>query len=175
MAEIPALIHGQEAYLSITDVFDFLRIKNSPSSGYDSIMGFFIRPEETFLIDGTVNQIVFHDKVFKLKPDDLIRTESGLYLKVHCFGEVFGLNCLFNFRALSVTLTTKLELPAIREMKLAELRRNISHLKGEIHTDTIVGRTYPLFHFGAVDWSISSTQQLQSESSTRFNLAFGGF
>jgi hypothetical protein len=172
--EVPVVIRGQDAYLSITDVFTYLKIKSIQSPELDSVSGFFITPEATFLIDGKFNRISYQDRVVNLHPGDLIRTTDGLYLRSNYFGEVFGLECAFNFRSLSVTVRTKLELPAIREMRLAEMRKNINRLKGETHADTIIGRNYPLFHFGMADWSLSTLQHLKGTSSEQFRMTLGG-
>jgi hypothetical protein len=86
---------------------------------------------------------------------------------------VFGLDCKFSFRALSVTITSKLELPLIREMKQEEMRRNIARLKGDVQADTTIGRTYPLFRFGMADWSAVSSQEINGKSDTRLNLSLG--
>jgi len=171
--EINALIKGEELYLPVTDLFDFLKIKNIPSTGLETISGFFVNPEATYIIDRTKNQIVYQDNTFNLEKGDLIRTETSLFLKSSYYGKVFGLDCIFNFRALSVNITSKLELPLIRELKQEEMRRNISRLKGDVQADTIIGRTYPLFRFGMADWSVSSEQEINGKSDARINLALG--
>ena len=171
--ELPAVIRGQEIFLSVTDLFNFLKIRINPSSGLDSVSGFFITPEATLLIDKANNRILYNGKVFNLKPDDLIRTETNLYLKSDYFGEVFGLDCTFNFRSLSVTLNTNIELPIIREMRQELMRNNISRLKGVVKTDTIIPRSYPVFKMGMADWSVIATQQAQGTSNTRLNLSIG--
>jgi hypothetical protein len=174
-SEIPALIRDQEIYLPINNVFDFLKIKNTVSPGMDSVTGYFLNPQASFLVDRVAKRILYENKIFNLKPDDLVRTETNLYLKSTYFGDVFGLTCNFNFRSLSVNLNTKIELPAIREMRLEQMRKNIRHLTGETKADTIIGRSYPLFYFGMADWSISNIKELQAENSnTRLNLALGG-
>jgi len=109
--EIPALIHEQTAYLPVKEVFDFLKIKNSSSANMDSIEGFFIYPKDEYVIDKINNKIKFRDNIFDLNANDLIRTETGLYLKAEYFGDVFGLMCSFNFRSLSVSMNTKAEFP----------------------------------------------------------------
>ncbi|OFY65325.1 MAG: hypothetical protein A2Y71_05595 [Bacteroidetes bacterium RBG_13_42_15] len=172
-AEIDALIKAEELYLPVIDLFDFLKIRNVPSAGLETISGFFVNPDATYIIDRTKNQIVYQDKIFNIEAGDLIRTESSLYLKSSYFGKVFGLECKFNFRALSVTVTSKLELPLIREMKQEEMRRNIARLKGDVQSDTTIGRTYPLFRFGMADWSAVSSQEINGKSDTRLNLMLG--
>jgi cell division protein FtsN len=171
--DIPAVIRDEKVYLPVVDIFSFLKIKNNPSAQLDSVTGFFISQQATYSIDKTKNRITFQGKVYDLKSDDMIKTETNLYLRSPFFGQIFGLDCIFSFRSLSVILSTKLELPVIREMRQEQMRANISKLKGEVKTDTIIGRKYPAFHFGMADWSVQSTQQLQGRTDTRLNLALG--
>ncbi len=171
--EIPAVIFREEAYLPVTDIFNFLKIRVLSSRGFDTISGFFISQDATYLIERQSNTITYQEKIHRLNPGDLIRTETNLYLKSNYFGDIFGLDCRFNFRSLSVTLVTKLELPMIREMRQEMMRGNISKLKGEIKADTTIPRSYPAFHFGMADWSVISTQQLEGITDTRINLALG--
>jgi hypothetical protein len=171
--EIEALIKSEELYLPVTDLFDFLKIRNVPSPGLEEISGFFVNPAATYLIDRTKNQIIYQDKTFDLQAGDLIRTESNLYLRSLYYGKVFGLECKFNFRTLSVTITSALELPLIREMRQEEMRNNISRLKGEFQADTTIGRTYPMFKFGMADWSATSSQEINGRSDLRLDLGLG--
>jgi len=152
--EMGALIKGQEAYLPLKDFFEVLQIRNSSPENSDTIEGFFIYPNAKYLIDKTNDRIVYQNKIFPLKPNNLIRWENNLYLKSANFGEIFGLDCIFNFRSLSITVNTKLELPAIREMQLQQMRKNISQLKGEKKADTTIKRKFSMFHLGMADWSV---------------------
>jgi hypothetical protein len=172
-ADIPAVIRDRVVYLPITDVFNFLKIKNTPSPGLDSITGFFIDPKAIFTIDKANNAIRYQGKQLNLKPDDFISTETNLYLRMDYFSRIFGLDCLFDFRNLSVKVNTALELPAIREMRQAQMRSNISQLKGEIKADTVIGRNYPFFHIGMADWSVISMQELKGQTDTRLGFALG--
>ncbi len=171
--EIPAAIYGQQAYLSITDVFDFLKIKNVPSDRFETVKGFIIKEEATYLVDAKNHQIQYQDKNFDLKPSDLIRTTNNLYLNIAYFGNVFGLDSRFSFRSLSVKMKTELELPIIRLLRMEAMRKNRASLKGEISPDTIIKRNYPLFKFGMADWSIVANQELDGASSEYLHLALG--
>ncbi len=172
-SEIDAAIRGEELFLPVTDLFNLLKIKNIPSPGLETITGFFIDPEAEFEISRTENIIIFNDRTFTLEPGDLIRTESNLYLRSKYYGSIFGLECVFNFRSLSVKINSRLELPMIREMRLEELRRNLLRLKGESRADTSIGQARPLFRFGTADWSAISTQETEGNSTTRLNLSLG--
>ena len=171
--ELDAVISGKEIYLSVYQLFDFLKIKNTPSSDLESISGFFIHPDSEYLIDKANMQIHFEDKIFNLDAGELMKTETDLYLKSPHFSTVFGLDCIFDFRTLSVRVDTKLDLPLIREMRQAEMRKNLSIIKGEVEADTTIGRSYPLFKFGMVDWSAIATEEINGVSEARANLTLG--
>jgi hypothetical protein len=171
--EISAVIIGEKLYLPVTDLFDFLKIRNIPDPDLKSITGFFINPQTTYSISRTDKKIIYQEEIYNLENEDIIRTENNLYLKSSYFGKVFGLECTFDFRSLSVVVNSKLELPLIREMKQEEMRQNLKQLKGEIKADTIVGRTYPGFKFGMADWSVNSSQEIKGQSSSQINLALG--
>lgn len=173
--EVPALIKGEQVFLSVVDVFNFLKIRNIRSRDLDSISGFFISSDATFIIDKPGSKIIFQDKVFELGGDELIKTEMGLYLITDYFSKVFGLESNFNFRSLSVNMNTKAELPVVRELKQEMMRKNLIKLKGEQVADTTYRRRYPFFHFGMADWSVISTQQqTYGVSQTLANLTLGG-
>ncbi|WP_349318554.1 hypothetical protein [Chitinophaga sp. MM2321] len=172
--EVPALVSNDSAFLSITDVFDFLKIRNMLSPSLDSVQGFFITEQAAYVIDKANHQINYQGKIFPLMPTELIGTETGLYMSTSSFGKVFGLNCKFNFRSLSVTMTTKVELPAIREMRQEVMRRNIGRLKGQLKADTVIGLNRSLFQFGMADWSIVATQRNPGANDTWLNLTLGG-
>jgi hypothetical protein len=155
-------------------MFEVLKIKIIPSKTFDSVSGFFINPSASYVIDYTNHRITYKGKKYDLKPNDLVLSGSDLYLKLNYFGDVFGLDCNFNFRSLTVNLTTDIELPVIKEIRLEQIRNNINRLKGEVRADTIIKRGYPAFHFGMADWSVISTQEIKGPTDTRVNLGLGG-
>lgn len=171
--EMPALIKGQSAYLPVKELLDVLQIKNSASNA-DSITGFFINPKAAYLIDKAHNKIIYQDTIFSIDPNDFIRSENILYLKTDYFGKIFGLDCSFNFRNLSITLNTKLELPAIREMQLEQMRRNITQLKGDKKADTTIKRRFTLLSLSMADWAIINLQQAEGYKYTKLTANIGG-
>lgn len=172
--ELSALIDGEQVWLPVADVFNFLKIKNASSARLDSLSGFFINEGASYVIDKTNNSIYYKKKLISLKPDDLIKTETGLYMKLPQFGEVFELDGVFNFRALLITINTKLELPLIRELRLDMVRRNMSRLKGEIEADVVFPKTKKFFVIGAMDWSITANQLVDvGQNDNRYGLGLG--
>jgi hypothetical protein len=171
--EIDAFVQGQSIFLSVKEVFDFLKVKNKLTPDADTLSGFLLDPSTPFLISKEKNVIVFQKKQHSLQPGDLIRIETGLYLRCNYFA-IFGLECSFDFRSLAVTLTTKVELPLIREMQQEMTRRNLSRLKGERKADTTFGQDFPLFRLGAADWGVNITRYLNGSKDIRMNLSIGG-
>ncbi len=171
--EIDALIKENEIFLPVTHLFDFLNIRNIPSTGFETITGYFIDKESSYSIDRNKNEIQYGGKLFKLKAGDLIHTESNLYLRAFYFEKIFGLECIYSFKDLSVKVESQLEIPVIREMRQEDLRVNLNRLTSEEKADIEIRRFYPSFRFGMADWSVLSTQQINGPSETRINLSLG--
>jgi hypothetical protein len=171
--ELSALYSKENLYISVTDLFTYLHIRCTTSEDLNAVEGFFINQNDRYLIDKANNSIVFKKIRYPLKADDLIKGTTGLYLKTACFDKIFGLNCVFNFRSLSLSLKTQLDLPVIREKRLEELRTNINRLKREVKADSIIPYGASLANFGAVDWSVISSQQTEGYGYTRISVKAG--
>lgn len=172
--DISAVIGQTDVYLSVIEIFDFLKIKNTYTAGFDSINGFFITEDATYNIDRVNNKITFRNKEFTLKQGDIIRTETNLFLKSVYFGQIFGLDCSFSFRNLAVIMNTSIELPVIREMRQEQMRKSLGQISGDIVADSVIGRKFPLLHFGMADWSAILTQEVQGPKEARLSLNLGG-
>jgi hypothetical protein len=171
--DIPALYLDKDVYLAIGPVFDFIKIRNIIFPSLDTLKGFYINEADSFLFDRPGKKIYFRGKPIDASDHGFLRSETGLYLNLKYFQSVFGLDGLFYFRRLVVTMESQVELPAIREARLDMMRRNISRLKGEVKADTNIKRTHPFFHFGMADWAIMSAQQSQGGDLTTVNVSMG--
>lgn len=172
--DVSIAIKGEEAYLSVAEVFDILGIKQESDPGTRIISGFLLHPDNNFVID-PVSQIIIADgEELQLSSEDFILTPMDFYLRADLFDPIFGLNASFSFRSLSVTLETSLELPVIRNRRLERMRRNISELKGEVEPDTVLQREFQSLRGAAVDWGVITTQQSNGVNENRFNLGVGG-
>jgi hypothetical protein len=172
--EIPAVISKDTFYLPIANIFDYLQIKNVTSESLDTVSGFYIQESAPYIIDKVSNTIKYAGQTTTLNEGDLIRTETGLYLKMSYFGKVFGLNAKFNFRSLLTTIISDKELPAVREARMQAIRQNINKMKGDLPADIVMPRKKSLLYFGNFDWSFISTQQTGGKTDNRFGLAAGG-
>jgi len=172
-ADITAVIRDKDVLLPVSVLFDFLKIKNIVSASGDTVSGFYINEHDLYIVDKVHNTIKFKDTTTNIKPADLLKEENNLYLNLTYFSSIFKLKGDFNFRRLTVTLSSDLELPAIREARQEQMRKNVNRLRGDIPVDTTIKRTYPAFHFGTADWSFTSTQQSIGGQDTKVSLGLG--
>ncbi len=159
--------------LPVTDLFTLLRINQQTSDRYETVSGYLLQETKPYKINYPERYITVNHDTIRLKEKDVLKTNFGLFLHTGMYGRAFGLYCTFNFRSLSVNLKTDLELPAVRDMRLAQMRKNVEMIKGEVAVDTIIGRQYHLLRFGMVDWAVTSTQLTGSASVTRLSTAIG--
>jgi len=159
--------------LPVTDLFTTLRINQETSDRYDTVRGYLLNEEKRYLINYPDRYIAVNGDTLQLKDNDVLKTSFGLFLYTGIYGRAFGLYSNFNFRALSVELKTDLELPAIRDMRLAQMRKNIEMIKGEVKVDTTYERKYHWFKFGMVDWAVNLTQTDGDFTNNRFSTAIG--
>lgn len=164
---------NQQLYLPVTDFFSALRINQETLPDYDTIRGFFIDEQNRYIIDYPNRTIRANNTLLKIDPEDLLKTETGLFLNIDFYGKAFGLYCTFNFRTLTVEVKTDHELPAIKEMRRQQIRQNVERLKGVITVDTTIKRQYHLLRFGVVDWSFNSYNVSGERTDTRIIAGLG--
>jgi hypothetical protein len=172
--EITAIYKNDLIYLPITEMFQCLKINQKTSDFNDTISGFFLTENNRYLISQPERTIFIDGKLIHLSEDELLNTETtSLALRIDQYGKLFGLDCKFNFNSLSVELKTNLELPVIKELRLEQMRKNISRLRGDVKVDTTYQRKYHLFRGGMADWAVYSTQITGGTTETRGLLGLG--
>lgn len=172
--DISAVYKDDEVYLPVSQVFQCLKINQKTSEFNDTISGFFLEESNKYLISQPGHSIFIDGKSITLNNAELLNLESvGLALRLDQYGKLFGLDCKFNFSSLSVELRTSHELPIIKELRLEQMRKNISRLRGEITVDTTYKRKYHILRGGMADWAVYSTQISGGTSETRAMLGLG--
>ncbi|MDR5590212.1 hypothetical protein [Christiangramia sp. SM2212] len=174
VVEIPVAIKGETAYISISDLFDIFQLKNDIDIAEGTAQGYIISPNANYVVDTRNFEITYQGEKTVISEDDFIRTPTSLYLKSDLFEQIFGLNTDFNFRQLAIDFNTDIELPVIKEIKLARARDNAGKYQNNIETDTIVEKNYPLLKGGLIDWGVIGTQQTNGFNDNRLVLGFGG-
>lgn len=171
--EISAIIQNEVPYLSVVEVFNFLKIKTETNYQADSVYGFFISPEKSYLIDKSTNRISYAGKKYDLDYSGILMAESQMFLRIDYYQKVFALNCQFSFRNLTINIKADMELPVVKEMRQAQIRNNLNKLSGEFKADSVFHRRYPGFALGTADWLVLANQN-SYENSNRFLLGLGG-
>lgn len=171
--EINILVIEQDAYLPVSDLFNFLAIKNSLSASGDSISGHILNPKDLFSIRKKPGNIIYAGKKIQVPGNDLIFTANEYFLKANYYGEAFGIYCKFNFRSLSISLNTDVDLPFLREKRQELMRHNISVLKNQVKPDTIIKPQFEWLSLGAMDWSITQNSY-RSKNDFIARASFGG-
>ena len=172
--DITAIYKNDQIYLPISEMFQVLKINQKTSEFNDTISGFYLDENNKYIISKPGHSVLIGGKLIQLSENELLSTEtSGLCLRLDQYGKLFALDCKFNFNSLSVELKTNLELPVIKELRLEQMRKNISRLRGEIKVDTTYERKYHLFRGGMADWAIYSTQITGGTTVTRASLGLG--
>lgn len=172
-AEVPAIICGDTVYLSVRYFFDLLKIKNAISPDFDSITGYFIDPHDFFIIDNVYKSIHYKQVSFKLNPEDILQAENDLFLQLDCYNKVFGLNCIFDLYNLSINLNTIIDLPAVKILQEEQIREQVKRLIELPMPDTSIKTSRPFFNMGALDWTITGTQQVNGDNNFRTSLSIG--
>jgi hypothetical protein len=173
--EIATLINeNDDVYLSVPDLLGFLKIKNEPNANYSTIDGFFINQNNTFHIDENTQTISYKGKDYYLETKDLVRTSTNLFLKANYFNSIFGLENTFSFKDLFVSMSSTLELPAVREARLQLMRDNINTIKYGFTADTTFSRDKPFFHFAAADWAVNTIQRSNGINQQQLRFGLGG-
>jgi hypothetical protein len=172
--DVTAVYRNDQVYLPVAQVFQCLKINQKTSEFNDTISGFFLDENNKYVISMPGQSVFVDGKLVKLTAEELANFETtGPALRVDQYGRLFGLDCKFNFSSLTVELKTAHELPVIKELRLEQMRKNISRLKGEIKVDTNYKRRYHVFRGGMADWAIYSTQVSNGPTENRAMLAVG--
>ena len=171
--EVPVAIKNEQAFLAFSELFNYFKLKNDIDPATGAISGYILNPDSSYKLDLQNSVLTFKGESYPLKQSDYIKTATTLYLRSELFGEIFGLNTNFSFRALAVQFDTEIDLPIYKEMRRERARSNLNKVQGIVEADTFIERKYPFFKGGIVDWGITTTQQTNGAEDNRFNLGLG--
>ncbi|MEI6060781.1 MAG: SPOR domain-containing protein [Bacteroidota bacterium] len=172
--EVTAIYKNNEIYLPCEEIFKCLKINCEISTSNDSIRGIFLTENNPYFINLAGHSVFVDGKLNMLGENELLYTETyGIALKLDQYGKLFGLVCKFNFNSLTIELKSSHELPVLKELRLEQMRKNISRLRGEISVDTTYLRRYHLLRGNMADWALYSTQTSNGATETRAMLGLG--
>ncbi|NVO03313.1 MAG: hypothetical protein HXX09_11495, partial [Bacteroidetes bacterium] len=164
--------NNNKLYISVYQLFNELRINCKASSNSDSLSGFIENESNKYNIDFKNKIINIQNKKVELN-DALLKINDALYLESSMFGDLFRLNLNFDFKSLTIAISSDFELPIIKIQRILRIRNNISKLKSEIVADTLIKRENHIFKFGTIDWGFSAAQTNAISANNTFQLGVG--
>lgn len=170
---VPAVFLSDTLYLPIIDLFAALHLKADLSADGAILTGFIENESRPYRIDMLDRRIEYGAEL-TLSPAEMILTDERTYLRSDLFGTIFGLNCAFDFRGLTVTVRTNFELPMVKAMMREKLRGNLGHLSDSVTFDKRIDRAGSLLRVGVLDWGAGSTINTASRSTRNYALGLGG-
>lgn len=171
--DMEAIYYNDHIYLPIIELFRKLEIYLNHSVELDTIQGYILNNENTYSFNAYSGKITFQSKEKVLTEDQVISTFKDVYFPGKIYQEMFGMTMDFNFRELTVFLRSDIELPVIKQLRIKNLRKNVSALNGEVSSDTTVQRKWHWIRGAVLDWSLQSKENLKGENEQQFKSALG--
>ncbi len=163
----------KKLYINIDDLFKKLEIYCKVEDGGNLLKGFIENERKKYSVDLNSRQIEVGNKIIKSN-NGIVKKLGAIYIESTIINEAFGLNIVFNYRSLSIKLEANFELPLVKQMRLEQMRKNISKLQNkEPKVDKVVQREYHLFKEGMLDWSLASSQTKNETTRNRIGLGMG--
>jgi hypothetical protein len=155
---IPAVLVGNDVYLPVIDIFNYLKIKIDVAKGMRTLSGFFISEDVKYVIDIDKGFIKNGNTTVALVREDVIFSETNVFLRRSLFKQAFGLDCAFFYRSLEVQLTTDLTLPFISDMMRERLRQNMQRVDNEnIIADRYLLKKHSWLQGAMLDWAVQNS------------------
>lgn len=172
--ELTALICGDKLFLSVTELFGFLRIKASDDPQQNALVGYIRGMDDTYRIDVLDSTIVYQGNIFGLSETDIKKQRSTIFLGQEILYKVFGLKSTFNYRNLSVLLQAEAPLPYVKKLFRDKLRNNLNKYPGHPVADTTLIRYNSELEIGTATWDIFTSQRSDGSNYNRVGLGLGG-
>ena len=154
---IGAVYSEKKQYLSVTELFQYLRINQELTLQQDHVKGFFLEESNVYEIDYPNRKIILAGKTWDLEESEMIKTETDLYLSFKTLSQIFELILDFDLQTLKVSLSTAHELPQVNEQKRKEQEEGLQYQGQTIRIDRIIDRERHLLEGATFDWGISAT------------------
>ncbi len=172
--DVSSLVSEQSAWLSVREVFGFIGIPCRVDPVEAMITGFLTTKEDSFRLEVHSGLFRRAGKQWQLPPGAIRIREGDILLHLDWFGQLWGLDCRYDFRSLSVTLNSKEELPAVIEKKRAQIKSNYDRLLQKVTAEQTISPDPDFFSIHAADWALNTAYALRGQGQYRANLHLGG-
>lgn len=173
---MPALVDANGILLPVADLFAWLQIRVDPVENSESLRGYLMSEDREYEIDPLLSVVTVEGNRERLSSNDIVSMDGRVFIRSDRFGPLFGLECVFDPRALEVRFIRNNDIPALRANLRAALRPE--GLENDDPASVPVDReVYPspaLGNLGALDWGVTAVTMRDGAFSRTFTLDFGG-
>ena len=173
-AEIPAVLHEREAYLSLNGLFDFLQVSYRITPDSNSFIVYLDNPKDPYVMEQAQHRVVFQGKLFPIDGPAIRVSGTRWFLRSDYLGAIFGLDCTYDPNSLSAVIKPKWELQVVRIRRLQETQTGIRQTGGNFVADATIGKNYRFLHFNSADWAIQAIEQVKGPDFLRLSTSVGG-
>jgi len=171
--QMEAIFYEDLLYLPLKDLFSKLGIYVWHSNTFDTVSGYILNKDNSFLLNTNTGQFLYKNKELLLKENQLFVSYSDVYIPTTIYETLFGFTLNFDFRTLTVSLTSDVELPIIKQLRIEKMRNNIKSLTGEVVLDTTYNRNLNYFKGLTFDWNLQLNQETDATHSQILKTALG--
>lgn len=173
---VVAYYTGKDFYLPLTGLFDIFAINYEFDPASLAISGFFIHPDNEYILDFTAQTAVIGGDTLELNINNFMIKELDFFLSPKIFSDVFGIGLDIDLGRLSIGLKTSQVLPIIQrqtERYRQEQRRLSGSGNNTEYYQLINGRDARVLDGALFDYSMFSTFT-EDRKNANLSLNLGG-
>ncbi len=170
---IEAVYKDNSAYLPFSELFNLLQLYNERDSLSGNIKGFYLSPENKYIIDIKNLQFKTLTKKLKFTKHDYVELYGEVYFLPHFFFDAFGLDFQVSMSDLSLRLNSNSILPVYRKY-IDQLKLSSQEFNQPGKTERTFGAKKPLFTLGSFDYLLSSNFGKNSKPFSSYRFGLGG-
>ena len=173
---VPARYDGRHFYLSLSGVFDPLKIDLEIDPEAQVASGFYLQPERTYRIDFAKGTAQIGQKQHAVADSSFQATELGFYVHPSLLEKLFGLRFEVNMRRVALTLNTSDTMPVeeARERATQRLGARAAMPGTREYAPLLYDRRFHWLRGGVLGYALGASASSRTGDSYRFTLGGGG-
>ena len=155
---VSAIYDRDQFYLSVTDLFEALRIDVSIDQATFTLSGNYIG-QGRYTLNFDSRRAQFADQEITLTADDFLITDFGYYLDPDIFYQLFELEFIIDFGSLAVTLESPDTMPIVAQRERELRRERLLRTQRELRRDFYplqFDREKSFFNAGFLDYNLTA-------------------
>ncbi|MDZ7757838.1 SPOR domain-containing protein [Rhodohalobacter sp.] len=155
---VSAIYERDQFYLSVTDLFQALRIDVNVDQAAFTLSGNYLG-EGNYILNLDSRRAQFADREITLSADDYLITDFGYYLDPDIFYRLFDLEFIIDFGSLAVTLESPDTMPVVAQRERELRRERLLRTQRELRRDFYplqFDRNKSVFNAGFLDYNLTA-------------------